>query len=106
MDPPDYLNMPMTEIVRRWPATIGVLLDLRMHCLGCPIALFHTPVEAAAAHGLPPEAVFSELAGAIAGTRVRAGPARAHRRLAADGADRAQAVCAVLPRSDPPAPTR
>ena len=31
--------------------TIRVFIDRRMHCVGCPIAPFHTVVEAAAEHG-------------------------------------------------------
>ena len=35
-------DMTMDEIMRRWPATIRVVLDHGMLCVGCPIASFHT----------------------------------------------------------------
>jgi hybrid cluster-associated redox disulfide protein len=52
-------NMPVDEIMRRWPATIGVMIRNRMLCIGCPIGIFHTVADACAAHGVD-EAAFSE----------------------------------------------
>jgi hybrid cluster-associated redox disulfide protein len=45
------IDMSLSEIMARWPPTIRVFIDRRMHCVGCPIAPFHTVVEAAAEHG-------------------------------------------------------
>ena len=41
------LAFPTTEqtvddVMRRWPSTIRVFIDFGMHCVGCPIATFHT----------------------------------------------------------------
>ena len=52
-------NMPVDEIMRRWPATIGVMIRNRMLCIGCPIGIFHTVADACAAHAVD-EAAFSE----------------------------------------------
>lgn len=46
------IDMPLSEVMARWPQTIRVFIDRRMHCVGCPIAPFHTVVDAAAEHGL------------------------------------------------------
>jgi hybrid cluster-associated redox disulfide protein len=40
------------DIMRRWPGTIRVFLDYRMHCVGCPIACFHTVDDACREHGV------------------------------------------------------
>lgn len=48
----DIADLSLAEIMSRWPSTIRVLLDRRMHCVGCPIAPFHTLVDAAEEHGL------------------------------------------------------
>jgi hybrid cluster-associated redox disulfide protein len=39
------------DIMRRWPATLRVFLDRKMHCVGCPIACFHTVDDACREHG-------------------------------------------------------
>lgn len=45
-------DMNLSEIMTRWPPTIRVFIDRRMHCVGCPIAPFHTVADAADEHGL------------------------------------------------------
>jgi hybrid cluster-associated redox disulfide protein len=52
-------DMPVDEIMRRWPATIRVMIRHRMLCIGCPIGIFHTVADAAAAHTIIDEASFS-----------------------------------------------
>ena len=51
-DPPFSVVASMDEIMRRWPATIRVILQNGMLCVGCPIAPFHTISDAAREHGL------------------------------------------------------
>jgi hybrid cluster-associated redox disulfide protein len=43
-------DMVVDEIMRRWPATVAVLLRYRMLCVGCPIGTFHTVAEACREH--------------------------------------------------------
>ena len=50
-------DMSVDEIMRRWPATIRVMIRHRMLCIGCPIGIFHTVADAAAAHAID-EATF------------------------------------------------
>ena len=54
----DFSGLNVADIMSRWPATIGVFIDFRMHCIGCPIGVFHNVTDACAAHGLD-EADFS-----------------------------------------------
>ena len=51
-------DMSVDEIMRRWPATIRVMMRNGMLCIGCPIGVFHNVTDACAAHGLD-EADFS-----------------------------------------------
>ena len=58
-------DMPVDEIMRRWPATIRVFLRRQMLCVGCPIGTFHTIAEACAEHGVSEEVLSLELLSAI-----------------------------------------
>jgi hybrid cluster-associated redox disulfide protein len=79
----DWSSLPVSEVMHRWPETIGVFIDLRLYCIGCPIGQFHTAQDVARAHGISYDRLVAEVASAIAGSRVRGGPARDHRRSAA-----------------------
>jgi len=50
-------NQLVDEVMRRRPQTIGVFLKHKMHCVGCPIACFHTVGDACREHCVD-EAVF------------------------------------------------
>lgn len=52
-------DLTVAEIMSRWPATIGVFIAHDMHCVGCPIAIFHSIADAAQEHHLD-EAPLSE----------------------------------------------
>jgi hybrid cluster-associated redox disulfide protein len=79
-----FIEMPVSEIMRRWPATIGVFIDLGMHCVGCPIGMFHTLMEAAEEHRIGFDRLVAEVSAAIDG-EVRAGPERGRRRSSSAG---------------------
>ena len=49
------------DVMRRCPATIRVFLDYRMHCVGCPIACFHTVDDACREHNVDRESFLSDL---------------------------------------------
>ncbi len=38
------------DVMRRWPATVGVFLRFRMKCIGCPFGGFHSVEHAAWEH--------------------------------------------------------
>lgn len=60
-------DLSVDEIMRRWPATIGVFMRMQMLCVGCPIGTFHTIVEACTEHGVLEDAFSRELEAAIDG---------------------------------------
>ena len=58
---PDIVDLSVAEIMSTWPSTIRIFLDRRMHCVGCPIAPFHTLTDAAEEHGLLLTRLVSEV---------------------------------------------
>ena len=60
-------DMTMDAIMRAWPATIRVILDRGLLCVGCPIATFHTIVEAAREHDQDQTSLARDLRMAIDG---------------------------------------
>uniref|UniRef100_Q11MX1 DUF1858 domain-containing protein n=1 Tax=Chelativorans sp. (strain BNC1) TaxID=266779 RepID=Q11MX1_CHESB len=59
-------DMTMDAIMREWPATIRVVLDHGLLCVGCPIAPFHTIIDAAREHDLDPASLARDLKRAVA----------------------------------------
>jgi hybrid cluster-associated redox disulfide protein len=95
-----FSDLCVAEIMQHWPSTIGVFIDLNMHCIGCPIGSFHTLADAADEHGLLLDALAAEVSAAIDG-ETRAGPERVRRRSAAGDAGPSPAASAGHP---PPGP--
>lgn len=63
---PDFdEDMTMDEIMRQWPATIRVVLDYGMLCVGCPIAPFHTVEDAVREHDADGERFRLDVGAAI-----------------------------------------
>lgn len=60
-------DMTLDEIMRRWPGTIRVVIRHRMLCVGCPIGIFHTVADAAAAHAIDEALLSAALIEAIGG---------------------------------------
>ena len=72
MRPPDIddPDLPLCDLFRHWPEAAAPFLARRMLCPGCPIAPFHTVIEAVEEYGLPEEAFREEIrraAGVAAG---------------------------------------
>lgn len=55
----------IAEVFAQWPQAAVVFTRLRMACVGCPMAAFETPAEAARAYGLDPSAVLTALGRAV-----------------------------------------
>lgn len=100
-----FSDLCVSEIMERWPTTIGVFIDYGMHCIGCPIGVFHTLSDAADEHGIPLKVLEREIAAAI-GEATRAGPARARHRSARAGAGLLSAASASRPAPGPRPPRR
>lgn len=62
-------DMVVDEIMRRWPATVAVLLRYRMLCVGCPIGTFHTVAEACREHQIDEGDFLLELESVVLGDR-------------------------------------
>jgi len=60
-------DLPVDEIMRRWPSTIAVMIRHGMLCVGCPIGGFHTVTDACREHGVVEADFVAELEAAIIG---------------------------------------
>jgi hybrid cluster-associated redox disulfide protein len=49
------------DVMGRSPQAIGVFLRFKMHCVGCPIACFHTVDDACREHGVDRQAFLAAL---------------------------------------------
>ncbi len=58
IDDPD---LPLAELFRLWPATGHAFLRRRMLCFGCPIAPFHSVIDACAEYALEEDDFRAEL---------------------------------------------
>ena len=59
-------TLTLAEIMSTCPSTIRLFIDRRLRCVGCPIAPFHTLLDAALEHGIPPEDLTMAVAGEMA----------------------------------------
>ncbi|UDL90637.1 DUF1858 domain-containing protein [Mesorhizobium sp. PAMC28654] len=62
-------DMVVDEIMRKWPATVAVVLSYRMLCVGCPIGTFHTVAEACREHRIDETLFILDLESAVRGER-------------------------------------
>lgn len=58
-------DLPLEELMSRWPETITVFMRHKMLCVGCLVGPFHTVIDACAEYGLEVEAFYAELAASI-----------------------------------------
>ena len=58
-------DMTIAQAIAMDQNIIPVLLDIGMHCLGCPSAQAETLEEAAMVHGLDPEDLMDRIAAQI-----------------------------------------
>tara|TARA_R100000750_G_scaffold26063_2_gene16740 strand:+ start:2779 stop:3009 length:231 start_codon:yes stop_codon:yes gene_type:complete len=61
----DDPDLPLSELMTRWPPTVSVFLRHGMLCVGCLIAPFHTITDACAEYRLDEDAFIEELRHAI-----------------------------------------
>ena len=45
-------DLPLARIIQQWPATAEAFLERKMLCFGCPIAPFHSVIDAVAEYRL------------------------------------------------------
>ncbi|WP_147633932.1 DUF1858 domain-containing protein [Treponema pectinovorum] len=54
-------DMLVGQIVKDFPEAIDTLMEIGMHCLGCPSSQMESLNDAAFVHGLDPEAVVKKV---------------------------------------------
>ncbi|RBI83143.1 hypothetical protein DRV85_16995 [Rhodosalinus halophilus] len=57
-------DLPIQQLLTLWPACIRVFLRHRMRCVGCPIAPFHTVIDACREHDVDEARFRADLAAA------------------------------------------
>ena len=60
-------DLPIAEVLERWPQTVAVFLKRRMACPGCAMAPFMTLAEARQCYGLPAADLVDEVRRVIDG---------------------------------------
>jgi hybrid cluster-associated redox disulfide protein len=58
-------EITVDEVMRRWPCTIRIFIDFNMHCVGCPIATFHSVEEACREHAIDLAVFLQRLQAAV-----------------------------------------
>jgi hybrid cluster-associated redox disulfide protein len=61
----DDPDLPLSELMRRWPQTIPVFMSHRMLCVGCLVTPFHTVTDACAEYHVDEDDFIDELHKAI-----------------------------------------
>jgi hybrid cluster-associated redox disulfide protein len=54
-------QMPIGDVVRKYPKTIEVFMRHGLHCIGCAVAAFESIEEGAIAHGIDIEPLMADL---------------------------------------------
>lgn len=60
-------DLPMNEILSKWPETIPILMAHGFSCVGCYMSAFDTLGDALKVHGLPREPILADLNQSITG---------------------------------------
>jgi hybrid cluster-associated redox disulfide protein len=54
-------EMPIGDVVRKYPKTIEIFMRHGLHCIGCAVAAFESIEEGAIAHGIEIEPLMADL---------------------------------------------
>ena len=57
----DNTDLPLDDLMDRWPQTVSVFLQHRMQCVGCMISPFHTVTDACREYHLNEDSFVAEL---------------------------------------------
>lgn len=58
-------DMSLSQLSENWPSVVRVFIDWHLHCIGCPVARFHTLSDSACEHGYPLEELRRAVMNAI-----------------------------------------
>lgn len=61
----DDPDLPLSDLMRRWPETIPVFMRYKMLCVGCLVTPFHTVTDACAEYHVDEDVFLEELRVAI-----------------------------------------
>lgn len=75
----ELYDLPVGAIMSRWPETVAAFVELRMHCVGCPVAGLQSLSDAACEHGLDCDAVADAILRHMPSPEATADPAPPHR---------------------------
>jgi hybrid cluster-associated redox disulfide protein len=67
-------NLPIGEVVQKYPETIPVFLEHGLMCFGCAVARFENIEQGAIAHGIDVDALIKDLNAAVASSPGTQGP--------------------------------
>lgn len=81
-------DLTVSEIMRRWPATMRLFIDRRLLCVGCPIAPFHALTDVAREHSVDHDDLCAAVLMIANGGDATIDPASTRRRSARAHADR------------------
>jgi hybrid cluster-associated redox disulfide protein len=73
-------DLAVADIMTQWPETIGTFIAFKLHCVGCPIAAFHTLTDAADEHGTRLNELTAAVANAMEISETAGGLGRGRRR--------------------------
>ena len=54
-------DMTIGEVLNKSPEVAPILMEIGMHCLGCPSAQMETLAEAAMVHGIEPDLLLTKI---------------------------------------------
>lgn len=58
-------DLPLDELMTRWPQTVRVFLRYRLLCVGCLVSPFHTVVDACREHDIDERSFRADLRRAV-----------------------------------------
>ena len=58
-------DMPIGDIVNKYPETVGVFMEHGLHCVGCAAAHFENLAQGCEAHGIDPDKMVEALNKAV-----------------------------------------
>ena len=68
-------NLPIGDVVQKYPETVPVFMQHGLMCFGCAVARFENIEQGAVAHGINVEALIKDLNAAVAKPDSAAKPA-------------------------------
>ena len=88
METIEFKDLPVSDIMKRWPETMRLFIDRRLLCVGCPMASFHTLTNVAAEHDVDRDDLVAAVLAIANADETKVARASGHRRSGRAGAGR------------------